>query len=100
MNDLICAANVLFGDFCSIEDITLIEQNNPETILISKSIFQNLSDEAKEVIGIIINAPSELFLVNGKFRKMELRNMLRKNKWSFKKIRAVQQEILEFCQSL
>lgn len=100
MDDLICASNVFFGDFIPLEDITLVENKNPESILIAKSIFQSLSNEAKEVINIILNAPNELFLVNGKFKKMELSKILRENKWSFKKIYSIQKEISEFCQNL
>ena len=41
-------------------EIILPSNENPENILIKKQNYQNLSNEAKEVINIILNSPQEV----------------------------------------
>ena len=36
------------------------KKNNPETMLLKKQQFNNLSEEAKEVIQLILNSPTEI----------------------------------------
>lgn len=101
MDDLVSAANIFFGDFVSIdEEINnfLVEETTPESIFIAKNLFQSLSNEAKDIVKEIIDAPDNFYLANGSFRKMKLSQILKK-KYNNKKIFKIKQELSEFCQS-
>ena len=73
---------------------------SPEDTLIKKESFRNLSEEAKYVIGICLNTPSELvdILLTPTFKKMSLRkltNYFTKQWGSPRKVKRVFGEIQE-----
>lgn len=51
----------LNAEFIDISDIEISEETlSPESKLIKSERYQQLSDESKEVIGLVLNTPSEL----------------------------------------
>lgn len=101
ISHLEAAAIVWFGEYQSIDpdNLQYVTEENPESILIAKELLTNLSREAKEVVTIIINSPEEMFLKSGSFRQMELRKILRKKGWGWKKVLSVQKELQEICRN-
>jgi hypothetical protein len=62
VSDFQVAYNILTGSaWQDIEDIQLLSQQmNPERLVIKKQEYENLSEEAKEIIHVILNAPTEI----------------------------------------
>jgi hypothetical protein len=51
----------LNAEFIDIEEFEILKDElNPESKLIKDENYKNLSSEAKEVIGLILNTPSEI----------------------------------------
>lgn len=97
------AAYVLWGHNVDIENIDIIseiselEKNDPETLLIAKDNLKNsLSKECRIVAETIMNLPEEMFLVNGKLKKTALRKILKKKMgWSNTKISKVNDNLAQ-----
>ena len=49
-----------YSDNDKIKLLILKEQRTPESLYIKNETYQKLSDEAKEIIMIIVNAPAEI----------------------------------------
>lgn len=59
--DWLCGYNVLFGEWLTPDDIDLYSKiPNAEKVVIKKELWNQLSAEAKEVIEIILFAPTEV----------------------------------------
>lgn len=80
----------------SCEIILQSEQINPEQLLIKKDSFENLSQEAKELILIIINAPQEfLDLFKTPARLIWSRNFFKKCLVDSLKSKIIAESIIE-----
>ncbi len=107
IDNIECAVNA----FCESNYIPLnlaeneiLCYNNPEMIYEKKDSFNHLSAEAKEVIKIVLNAPtelSELFSTNGeRVSKDNLKQYLRRTKrWKHRVIDEVFKEIKGYVNS-
>jgi hypothetical protein len=87
---------VSLGDFLQTESLS------PEETFIEKESYQNLSEEAKDVISLIIGAPQEILdcFTTPKYNKISkerIAQFLSKNlRWDKKRISFCFQEIREF----
>jgi len=75
--------------------------DNPETILIEKDFTKSLSKECMLMAKTIMNLPEEMFLINGKLKKTQLRKLLKQRTgWSTTKIDKVKaslaRQLLDF----
>ena len=87
---LVEAAEVLFGEYIPVEDCPLLEEKTPETFLLQKSFFQELSGECRTMADIIITLPEEMFLINGRIKIEQLfKTMKERSGWSKAKTRKV-----------
>jgi hypothetical protein len=101
MTSIESAACVVFGEWVPIDTVEIAEPDTPETLLFEKEKFKELSEEGKALINIILNAPEDLFLVNGRVREQVLRRYCRhKKNWSASKVDATKKEIGSFLQTL
>ena len=103
MEDIEAAATVYFGEYLSLSETKnqdkagFVTEDTPESILISKTMFQVLSKEAKEVILIILDAPEEMFFVDGRVKHLRFRQVIRDNlQLSWKVIASVEKELKTF----
>ena len=83
----------------------LREKNSALDLLIRKELVSNLSDDAKEVVLAILNAPINILeALSPANYKRPTRNMLRKylfqSGWQHKKIDVVFDELKEYCDQL
>ena len=66
MNDYLIVYEILKNDYIPLTttdeqgQMILKEQKNPENLYLKKEAYQKLSEEAKEIIMTIINAPTEM----------------------------------------
>ena len=68
-----------------IDSVELVSHTpSPEDILISKEKFRALSDEAKDLVKLIFNCPSEFFcLDNGRIKKIKFQKYCKRERgWS------------------
>ena len=87
---------ILEGDnMDNIYDLNLQDRSpSPEEIVISKDIFRTLSDEAKELVLLILNCHQEFFSQNGKLKKIPFQNYCKHIKgWNSKKTEALKFEL-------
>jgi hypothetical protein len=94
-SDLFNAVAVLYGEWLSINSTETREIDSsvilptkipdPETIYLKKEAFENLSDEAKEIIDTILNGPEEVlqYFASPIEKKINKRRILEyyKEKW-------------------
>jgi hypothetical protein len=74
----------------------LHDKHTPETILIEKDSIQKLSKECLLMAKTIMNLPEEMFHINGKLKKMQLRKVLKqKTGWSTTKIEKVKSNLAQ-----
>ena len=91
------------GDY---EGFSLPSNNNQEKEYIRKELFQQLSAEAKEVIDIIINAPTEILelITTSKFKlfsKNKIRDYFHQHKgWKKQRVDKVFREITNYVDNL
>ena len=81
---------ILFtGNYQTFERLQTTD--DPETIFLEKeAIGDNLPTECKTLVGILINIPEEMYLVNGKLKKTFFRKLVRaKTGWSAEKVERV-----------
>jgi len=92
------------SNYVDESEIFLIDETvNPEKDLIKKESYQNLSDEAKQVIDICLNAPMEIMNqlkspIFGVVSKNSLLKYFRKI-WKRQKTFSVFQEVSEFVEN-
>lgn len=93
---LVSAAEVLFADWEDLENVVMVNEETPETLLLEKTFFQNLSKEIRIMAEIIISLPEEMFLVNGRLKKEMLRKVVKEQTgWSETKIERVKERLGE-----
>ena len=84
------AAEVLFGEWLPVEDCVLLEEKTPETFLLQKSFFQEMSEECRTMADTINTLPEEMFLINGRIKiEQLLKTMKERSGWSKAKTRKV-----------
>ena len=96
------AANVYFGEYVPYEVESIITYETPESILISRSLLEEISADAKIALDLIFTKfdTPENCLENGKMRKMKIKKLLREElKWSFRKALSVLQELKNLVKS-
>lgn len=100
--DIIAAAYVYWSretiPFLHIleDEIPLQEERTPETILMEKDFQKCLSKECLLMAKTIMNLPEEMFLINGKLKKMELRKLIKEQTgWSVAKIDKVKENLAQ-----
>ena len=85
--------------FVNIEeqDSRLQDENTPETLLIDKdTVPMSLSKECLLMAKAIMNLPEEMFLTNGKIKKMKLRKLIKEQTgWSVSKIERVKDNLAQ-----
>lgn len=95
-----CAAAIVFGEWVPIESIEIASDETPESMFLKKEMIAGLSNEGKELIKLILNAPEEMFFLNGNIREQTLQTYCRyKKNWSARTFRRVQKEAKEFINS-
>jgi hypothetical protein len=72
---------------------------SPESVMLKKEAFQLLSDEAKELIAIVLNAPSEIMFDCGKPSIMRIYDILRSNEWTWPKINRARSEVKQYVKT-
>ena len=71
----------------------------PEEIVISKSIFESFSSEAKALARIILSCPEEFFMTNGRIIQRLLQNVCREQLgWNRIKTKRITNEMGSFLQ--
>lgn len=90
-----------FNEFVCPKEMTI--KNNPESLLIEKEkamLMERISEEAKTIIGIIIDAPDEmrkaLDLNKGNVPSLRRIVMYAEKKWGKKKARLVIHEVATY----
>jgi hypothetical protein len=96
--------NIIFADqeiYVRLNDFLKVEHSlrtpgNPESFLLEKeSLSTSLTKECLLMAKTILNMPEEMFLINGKMKKMALRKAIRKETgWSKAKIAQVHQTLI------
>jgi len=87
---LVEAAEVLFGEWVSIDDCPLVEDKTPETFLLQKYAVQDLSEECRIMVDVILSLPEEMFLLNGRIKTVQLSQKTKERTgWSLAKIKMV-----------
>ena len=87
---------ILEGDnMDNIYDLNLQDRSpSPEEIIISKDTFRALSDEARELMHLILNCHHEFFLQSGKLKKIPFQNYCKQVKgWDKTKTEALKFEL-------
>jgi len=74
--------------------------DSPERAMLKREAFQSLSEEAKELIDIVLNAPSEIMFNCGKPSKMLVYDILRSRKWTWSKINKARSEVIQYVRTL
>jgi len=81
----------------------LKEQKTPESLYLKKEAYQKLSNEAKEIIMTIINAPAEMVeIFSPKLGKVNINKVISyfKNKIGNRKTKLAVKEITKFVDNL
>ena len=117
MNKYLCAAQVMAAEYVPVESVLneLIDERTPEAFLIeqeseilsrrlprrhSRVRGAEIVDEAKELAQIILNAPSEMFYLDGRLRRKALNKYCWKEKgWSAFKVNKLMNEVGFFIRS-
>jgi len=92
-----------YSDNDKIKPLILEEQRTPESLYIRKESYKKLSNEAKEIIMIIVNAPAEVIeLFSPKFGKTNINKVISYFKKIFgdKKTKLAVREIKTFVKNL
>lgn len=74
--------------------------DSPERVVLKKEAFQLLSLEAKELIDVVINAPSEAMFDCGKPSIMRIYDILRSRSWTWSKINKARSEVIQYVKGL
>lgn len=100
-DSLVSAASVFWGEYVDPYSIanSLISGDNPERQTIVKDSLNRLSVEAKQTIAVVLNAPDEFFMKNGKIRTSFLDMTIRRIA-GYKAIKTVKQEIRKLIGNL
>jgi hypothetical protein len=100
MESICDAANIYFGTFIPIEKADCTGEDNPESILLAKTMFDSVSKETKYVINMILDAPDECFFKDGRVRKHWLRKEIKDNlKLSHKVMKEIEKEIIQLLKN-
>jgi hypothetical protein len=92
--DFVKACEVFWGEWLSVEDVELVEQETPESILLDKDRIDSLPKECRTLIGIIMNLPEEMYLVNGRLKRTFFRKHVKSvTGWSIEKVDRVQSKL-------
>lgn len=95
------AIEIMFGTWLPIEEVEIAAEDTPESILLSKSMFEGMSQDCKILASLILNAPDDLFFGNGDLKHIEFRRYCRhKKNWSSRKVKALWKEITYFSRSM
>lgn len=88
------------ASYCYLADYEVgsIGDSPLETVL-KRERFTCLSEEAKQVVDIILSSPIEILNTFGRITKQSIRNYLRGLEWSWKKIGNTEQELKEFIKT-
>ena len=101
MNEMQAAIDVVFGNFVDYEKTIIPDYRNPEFLFFQKEKLNKLSREAKELIDLLEQLPSEMFLNNGRIKLKDLRKHIRNElKWSWKIIEMSLSEIHEYIKDV
>lgn len=77
-NSLKSAESVFNMEFTELDDNELIDNNNPENIVIKQDNFSKLSIDAKEVIDVVLSTPIDIISLittkHGNVSKTQVRN--------------------------
>jgi hypothetical protein len=72
---------------------------SPEDLLLSKDTLRALSDEAKDLVSMIMSCPEELFMNNGKLKRKEFQDYCKESKgWKASVTRSLMFELGFFLQ--
>lgn len=74
--------------------------DSPERAMLKREAFQMLSDEAKELIDIVLNAPKEIMFDCGKPSIMLIYDVLRSRNWTWSKINKARSEVIQYVNTL
>ena len=88
-----------------MESITLPSNSNQEKEIIKQDLFDKISKEAKEVIALILNSPTEIIetFITEKYKKIsreKIKNRLIINGWKQQKVEKVFSELKTFVTNL
>jgi hypothetical protein len=72
----------------------------PESVMLRREAYQLLSDEAKELISLVLNAPSEIVFDCGKPSIMRIYDILRSREWTWSKINKARSEVIQYVRTL
>jgi hypothetical protein len=85
--------------FVDISKVEVVEETTPERVMILRETFRALSDEAREFMRVVLDAPERLYLINGKLKKRAFQRYCR-NKYgmSSTQVESLKFELGFYCQ--
>ena len=87
-------------NFVAIEDVEIQCNETPELLLISKEAFVTLSEEARDLVKLIMYAPNRLYKVNGQLKTLEFQKYCKRRKgWGHRKVEELKFELAFFCKA-
>jgi hypothetical protein len=85
--------------FVDISKVEVVEETTPERVMILRETFRALSDEAREFMRVVLDAPERLYLLNGKLKKRAFQRYCRnKYGWSSTQVEELKFELGFYCQ--
>lgn len=91
---------MLCAEYVDIDKTEIRSDENPELLLISKEAFVTLSEEARDLVNLIMNAPDRLYHVNGQLKKIEFQRYCKRRKgWGIRKLEDIKFELSFFCRA-
>jgi hypothetical protein len=86
-------------EFVDIAKVVIAEETTPERVMILRETFRALSDEAREFMRVVLDAPERLYLLNGKLKKRAFQRYCRnKYGWSSTQVEELKFELGFYCQ--
>jgi len=91
-----------FNNYLTLDDADLRSDANmePQNIVYRKSMFEKLSNEAKEVIDIFLNTPAEMITVYGTPSKEMIKYFFLKKGWKHITIKKAFSEVENYVRNV
>lgn len=93
--DIISAAEIYWGEFLPIDDMEIVLEKTPETILLEKDPLNFLTEECRLLANILLNLPEEMTRLNGSVKIRPLTQFVNKQLgWGGTKLQTIMRRLV------